>query len=115
MITCENIYKFRDYLLTINNQPQLDILLNTNNDELKEYIAQEYYSDDRKISITVKDEKDIDYVIQSILNKIKSYYLDNYYVCNVPVEEAEDFVNYLNNPSLYGDVYNIGKTIEFQL
>ena len=115
MITCENIYKFRDYLLTINNQSQLDLLLDANYDDLKEYIVQEDYSNDRKISITVKDEKDIDYVIQNILNKIKSYYLDNYYVCKVPIEEAEDFINYLNNPSLYIDVYNIGNTIEFQL
>ena len=115
MITCENIYKFRDYLLTINNQSQLDLLLDANYDDIKEYIVQEDYSNDRKISITFKDEKDIDYVIQNILNKIKSYYLDNYYVCKVPIEEAEDFINYLNNPSLYIDVYNIGNTIEFQL
>ena len=41
MITCENIYKFRDYLLTINNQSQLDLLLDANYDDIKEYIVQD--------------------------------------------------------------------------
>ena len=115
MITCENIYKFRDYLATINDQSKIHDLLRSNYASLKSYLIQEDYSADRKLSLIIKDTKDTDYVIQNTLKNIKSYYLDNYYQCQVPVEEAEDFVNYLSNPNLYVDVYNIGNTIEFQL
>lgn len=112
MITCENIYKFREYTNEIDINPLIN---NIKNIFLNEYIDSVDYNNNRKIIISIKDKNGTDYVVDNILKDIKSYYLDNYYVCNVPVEEAEDFVNYLNNPSLYVDVYNIGNTIEFQL
>lgn len=112
MITCENIYKFREYTNDIDINPLIN---NIKNIFLNGYIDSVDSNDNRKIIISIKDKKDTDYVIDNILKEIKSYYLDNYYGSKVPLEEAEDFVNYLSNPKLYVDVYNIDTVLEFQL